>query len=343
MRPVLLLARQQLHFAVVEPRLRTIAVEFDLVQPIRPARRLIVERSETERDEGGRLRFDWMRGFAVSAPLALGIVCSGLRFRSWRRRRAFVFVVSPCRRLRFSLSPCRRLAAILCNLLFERRLVFRFRLLRFLLRLRAVRAIGVPHPLLAALARGDLLDRAAGHRRERLFFQYVLVARAAGFLVLAFDQQPIVVTVAACPRAHAHQMPAAVQLLAVEIENEMALGVALVRIAFGKPAAAIPDHHGAAAIFAFGDRALEGVVFDRMILDMDGEAFFIGIEARAAGHRPALHHAVEFEPQIVMQPPRGVLLDHIPVPAAVAAFSSARFRRHAEFPLFPVSFERHGN
>src|SRR5271169_1858436 len=102
-------------------------------------------------------------------------------------------------------------------------------------------------------------------------------------------------------------MPAAVELFAVEIENEMALGVALVRIAFRSPAPAIPDHHGAAAIFAFRDGAFERVVFDRMILDVNGETFFVGIEAWPARDGPALHHAVKFEPQIVMQPRRGVL------------------------------------
>ena len=96
----------------------------------------------------------------------------------------------------------------------------------------------------------------------------------------------------------------------------MALGVALVRIAFGRPGAAIPDHDGAAAIFAFRDGALEGVVFDRMVLDVNGEAFLVGIEARPARHRPALHHAVEFQPQIVMQPPRGMLLNDIAGPPA---------------------------
>ena len=82
----------------------------------------------------------------------------------------------------------------------------------------------------------------------------------------------------------------------------MAFGERLVWIAFGRPGAAIPDHHGAAAIFAFRDGALEGVVFDRMILDLHGKPLFAGIEARAARHRPALHHAIEFQPQVVMQP-----------------------------------------
>ena len=126
----------------------------------------------------------------------------------------------------------------------------------------------------------------------------------------------------ALARAHAHEMPAAAEFLALEIEDEVALGVGLVRIAVGDPASPIPDHDGAAAILAIRDRALEGVVFDRMILDVDGKTLFVRIEARAARHRPALHHAVEFEPQIVVQPPRRMLLNDV----AMAAWAPRRPR-----------------
>ena len=95
-------------------------------------------------------------------------------------------------------------------------------------------------------------------------------------------------------------MPAAVQFLAVEVEGQMSFGIASMRIVFGAPAAAVPDHHRAAAVFALRDGAFERVVFDRMILDMDSETFLAGIEARAAGDGPAFHHAIELEPQIVV-------------------------------------------
>src|SRR5208282_4912340 len=101
------------------------------------------------------------------------------------------------------------------------------------------------------------------------------IARPACFLVLAFNEQPVLVTLALA-RAHSHQMPAAVKFLAVEIEIEMAFGVALVRIAFGSPGSAIRDHHRAAAIFAFRDGAFERVVLVRMILDLDSRRFSLG-------------------------------------------------------------------
>ncbi len=106
-----------------------------------------------------------------------------------------------------------------------------------------------------------------------LFFQNILGARRARRVVLRLDQQPIVVTLV-IPLAHAHQVPAAVQLLAVKSELQMTLGIPFVRIADGLPRAAVPDHDGAAAIFALRDGALEAVVVDRMILDMDGEPLF---------------------------------------------------------------------
>ena len=60
-----------------------------------------------------------------------------------------------------------------------------------------------------------------------------------------------------------------------------------VLVALGQPEAAIPQHDGAAAILALGDRALEVAVVERMVLDLDGEALVVRIERRALGHRPA--------------------------------------------------------
>jgi len=103
----------------------------------------------------------------------------------------------------------------------------------------------------------------------------------------------VAVTIAA---AHSHQVPAAVQLFAFEHEIEVPLGIALVRIAFGNPSPAIPDHHRAAAVLALRNGALEGIVFDRVILDVHGKPLFAGIQARAARDRPAFHYTVEFKP-----------------------------------------------
>ena len=78
-----------------------------------------------------------------------------------------------------------------------------------------------------------------------------------------------------------------------------------------------------------------------MILDVNGETLLVGVEARAARDRPALHDAVELEPQIVMQPARGVFLNDVTVAATSAPGAAARLRRDAEFSLLAVDLERH--
>src|SRR4029077_3436197 len=184
----------------------------------------------------------------------------------------------------------------------------------------------------------DALDGASAHHRARLLLQNVGILRPARGLVLGLDQQPRLLPLAR-PFAHAHQMPAALELVTVEGEVETSLGKAPVRVALRKPLPAVPDQHRAAAILAFRDRAFEIVVFDRVILDVHGEAFFARHQARPARHRPALHHAVEFEPQIVMQPCRRVLLDHEGIAAALD-LAAARLRGDAELALLAIFLER---
>src|SRR5262249_31796972 len=158
---------------------------------------------------------------------------------------------------------------------------------------------------LAALAFGDLGDRAAADHRQRFVLEDVRIFRAAGFLVLRFDQKPRLLLLPA-PAVHAHEMPSPMQLLAIQGESEMTFLVAGVRVALRIPAAAVPNHDGAAAILSLRDASLECVVFDRMIFDVDRKPLLVRNEARAAGDRPALHHAVELESQVVVQAPRGV-------------------------------------
>ena len=67
------------------------------------------------------------------------------------------------------------------------------------------------------------------------------------------------------------------------------------------PGAIVPDHHGAAAVFAFGNDAFEAAVFERMIFDVHREALDGGIEARSFGHGPREQNAVELEAEIVME------------------------------------------
>ena len=99
-------------------------------------------------------------------------------------------------------------------------------------------------------------------------------------------------------------------ILAVQRELELALAVAVVRVADRRPPPAVPDDHVAGAVLAVRDMALELRVLERVVLGVHREPLLVRIEARAARHRPALEHAVELEPQVVVQATRSMTLDH---------------------------------
>ncbi len=80
------------------------------------------------------------------------------------------------------------------------------------------------------------------------------------------------------PPPRVHQVPAASQLLAVQLKLQMALRVSRARISFGLPGAAIPKHDGTAAVGALGDRPFEAAVLDRVILGLYREPFHPGVQ-----------------------------------------------------------------
>ena len=236
----------------------------------------------------------------------------------------------------FYAAALRRFGALGCGLGLSRGFG-----LRRSLRLVAGAAVGMPDLL---LLRRDLFHGPAGGGAVRHLLQNIRIGFLAGELVAALDQKPRLLPLAG-PRVHAHQMPMAVKLVAVQLEVEMALLHGLVRVFVRRPGALVPDHHRAAAILALGDDALELVVFDRMIFDVDGEPLVAGHEARPARHRPAHHHAIEFKPQIVMQPRGVVLLDDVAalLAAGLPASLAARLGSLAEVAFLPVGPElRHG-
>ena len=118
----------------------------------------------------------------------------------------------------------------------------------------------------------------------------------------------------------------------------MALGQSFMCIALGLPRATIPDEHGAPAILALRDIAFEVAVIERMVLGLHRKPLFARHEARAPRDRPALQHAVEFEPEIVVQTRRCVLLHDERKPAALG-FAAARLRRDAEVALLVIGLE----
>ena len=133
-------------------------------------------------------------------------------------------------------------------------------------------------------------------------------------------------------------MPTAVQLLALKCECEVAFRQAPVGIALRQPMAAVPDHHSAAAILALRNGPFERVVGNRVILDLDCQPLFSGHKARPARHRPAFHHAVELETQIVVQTRCGMLLNDKGV-TSLARHLAFRLSSDAEIAFGPVGLQ----
>src|SRR6185437_373323 len=193
----------------------------------------------------------------------------------------------------------------------------------------------------SALALSDLLHRPSGRDRT-ILLEDIIAFALLGVFVAMLDQKPVGALAAGAVMAHAHQHPASVQLVALKREFEVAFpeaGFGIITI----PIAAIPELHGAAAILALRDRAFEVAVVERMILDFDGEPLVMRVERRAAGHRPRLEDAVEFEPQIVVQPGCGMLLDDEPPPTRRRDPDIARgLLGLLEIPLLPVGGQLSG-
>lgn len=88
--------------------------------------------------------------------------------------------------------------------------------------------------------------------------------------------------------------------------------------------AAIPYDHRSGATLILRNHSLEITVFERMIFDMNREAFVAGNETRPFGDRPTLQDAVEFESKIIM-PSTGSMFLH----GETENFRLGRFARGA--------------
>ena len=106
------------------------------------------------------------------------------------------------------------------------------------------------------------------------------------------------------------------------------------------PRAPVPHDDVAPAVLALGDDPLEVEVLDGVVLDVDGELAGLGVERRPLGHGPAGEHAVDLQPQVVVEAAGPVALHD--EPARGAGPDGARPRglgRHREVPLGPVRLQ----
>ncbi|MHC2386025.1 hypothetical protein ACVIHB_000841 [Bradyrhizobium liaoningense] len=303
--PVETLARLQRRLAVLDPELHPVAVELDLVAPALVGRRPLHQRTELRRDEIRHLRdlpcVRRSRGALLRRSAALQ--------RGARRR----LDRAPFRLLgTVGLPDCIGLAP---GTLGQHERLWR-----------------------AALAFGNLLHRAAGGD-GLVLVENVVVRAFADIFVTMLDQEPVGALAAGAVVAHAHQDPASMQLLAVQGELQIALleaGFRIIRF----PRAAVPQHHRAAAILPFRNRAFEIAIVERMVFHLDRQPLVVRIEGGSFRHRPGLEHAVEFEPEIVVQAAGVVLLDHEAPLLRWRDCGFARWlRRLSEIPLLSVSGE----
>src|SRR3569832_2307336 len=160
-----------------------------------------------------------------------------------------------------------------------------------------------------------------------------------GLFIEFLDEQPILLLLARL--AHAHQRPQARELFTLETNLEVALAQALPRIVLRFPRAPVPQNVVALAVLMGGYFAFECAVIERVILDVHGETFIRGIEARPLRDGPALQGAVELEPEVVMQAARVVTLDEIGhALSGLRADLASRFRCDGEIALLPVFHQR---
>ncbi len=204
-------------------------------------------------------------------------------------------------------------------------------------------AVRSPDPIAIG---GDLFQRTAGGDAARVVDNDRVTALRHRRGVALLDQEPVLVVPAGMFSAHPHQRPLAVQFLAVEHEFEIAFRIGRFRVGIDRsPGPAIPDQRSPGAVLPFGNDPLEPAIFERVVFDMDRQALFGRIEARTLRHRPALQHTVELEPEIVMQPARGMLLDHEGQRPrrGLARHDACRLGRLREIAFPSVLGERHGS
>src|SRR5215468_3579613 len=140
--------------------------------------------------------------------------------------------------------------------------------------------------------------------------------------------------------AAAHEDHPAAELLACDVDVQFACRhrgsriVGLVRL----PGPEVPDDDVAAAVLPHRDHALEIEVFDRMVLDMDGEPFHRRIQRRPVRDGPAHENAVNFEAKVIVQAAGPMTLyDETPLPVGAESGGCAgRLWGPAEITLGPI-------
>ena len=177
-------------------------------------------------------------------------------------------------------------------------------------------------------------------RWRRYVVEQIIGLARAGESVAFLEQQPLRL---ARRRMRAHQVPAALELVAEHAEAQVPLRQLRLGIAIGAPQAAVEGGDMAATVLPFRYLAFKLGVVDGVVLDFGGQTFNVGIEAGALRHRPALERVAHLQAEVVMAPAGVVqLYDEDGALAAPARYVRVRLWGAVETALASVFLQAHG-
>ncbi len=135
------------------------------------------------------------------------------------------------------------------------------------------------------------------------------------------------------------------QLLPVHVGMQLAVADRPARVggADRLPRPGVPHDDVAAAVLTGRDHALEVEVLDGVVLHVHRQAAHLRVEGRALGHGPAHQHAVDLEPEVVVEAARPVPLHDEPRSVAIGDPLAGRLRGAGEVPLASVGVEQVGH
>ena len=175
---------------------------------------------------------------------------------------------------------------------------------------------------------GTARGNPAAHHRLRPLRHDVI--RRVLLAILRLEHQPL--RLAGCVAVGAHQVPLSLQLLAVELDDDVAFLPLLGKLSWRNrvAGAVVPDQRVAGPVFAVRDPPFEAAVLEGMILGLDGEALDRRVVAGPLRHRPRCERAVHLQADVVVEP-RGVMLVHDEGGLGVRDDRARRgLRRHGE-------------
>ena len=133
---------------------------------------------------------------------------------------------------------------------------------------------------------GSARRRAQGLHAVRQLVDQAVLGGWAGRCVLLLHQQPRHLLFALA--LHAHQHPAAMQLVAMQLELQVAVSNPLLRVMQRSPRSGVPHNDLACAVLLGGNGSFELCIGQWVVLDLHSHALDARVQAGPLGHGPTL-------------------------------------------------------